>query len=70
MSNRWLSIHRKHQDDLEVDPIVCLHWETADRSLRIFCLWHGGAELYGVGSVWWGDTNYGYDVKFYKERWV
>lgn len=41
-------IHRLEQWDLECWPIVCVHWKTANRSKRIFCLWLWGIQ---VGSA-------------------
>ena len=38
-------IHRKRQFDLECWPIIAVHWQTANRSKRIFCLWRRGIEI-------------------------
>ena len=39
----WL--HRLEQWDLACWPIICAHWNTPNRSMRIFCLWRWGLQI-------------------------
>jgi hypothetical protein len=45
-----LSIHRKEQWDLDCWPLICAHWNTPNRSRRVFCLWRWGIQV-GRGRV-------------------
>jgi hypothetical protein len=45
-----ISIHRKEQYDLDCFPLVCLHWNTPNGSLRVFCLWRWGIQ---IGPWYW-----------------
>lgn len=40
-----LSFHRKEQFDLRCWPWLCVHWRTANRSMRIFCVWRWGIQV-------------------------
>jgi len=52
-----LRFHQLHQDDLEVDPLLCVHEERSDSrvhsSSRVFCLWAGGVQVGGKVVRWW-----------------
>jgi hypothetical protein len=39
----WL--HRLDQWDLGYSPLLAAHWRTADRSVRVLCLWRWGLQL-------------------------
>ncbi len=39
----WL--HRLEQWDLGCWPWLCIHWRTANRSTRIFCVWRWGIQI-------------------------
>lgn len=39
----WL--HRQEQWDLDCWPLLCIHWQTPNRSRRVFCLWRWGIQI-------------------------
>jgi len=45
--NRWIGpiVHRKEQWDLNCIPWVCVHWQSANGSRRIFCLYSRGGQI-------------------------